>query len=38
VIRIPDAHGQVRITILLSPVWKAGGAVNSAEVKPLNQW
>ena len=37
-LRLPDARGNVRVAILLSPVWKGGKAVKSVELKPLSQW
>ena len=36
-LRIPDAEGNVRVAILLSPVWKKG-YVSSVQVKPLAEW
>ena len=36
-VRMPDAKGNVRVAILLSPKWEAGG-VRNVEVKPLSQW
>jgi hypothetical protein len=38
VIRLVKAEGNVRIAVLLSPVWPEGGPVGSADVKPLEEW
>jgi len=38
IVRLPDAKGNVRMAVLLSPVWKDGGDVNSAPLKPLAEW
>lgn len=38
VIRLPEAEGNVRVVVLLSPVWPDGEAVDSIDVKPLAQW
>ena len=36
-VRLPNAKGNLRLAILLSPDWKDGTVV-STEVKPLSQW
>jgi len=36
-VRLPDVKGNIRMAILLSPVWK-DGAVMTAELKPLTEW
>ena len=38
IVRLPDAKDNVRVAVLLSPVWKDGGDVNSAPLKPLVEW
>jgi len=37
IVRLPDVKGNIRLTILLSPVWKEG-AVMTTELKPLAEW
>jgi len=37
VVRLPNAKGNVRVAVLLSPVWKEG-YVSSVQIKPLEQW
>ncbi|MHC4229236.1 MAG: heparinase II/III domain-containing protein, partial [Planctomycetota bacterium] len=37
-LRLPEAKGNVRIAILLSPVWKGGDYISSIGVKPLAEW
>lgn len=37
-VRLPGARGDVRIAILLSPVWKDGKSVKQVEIKPLREW
>jgi hypothetical protein len=37
VVRLPNAKGNVRVAVLLSPVWKKG-YVSSVQIKPLEQW
>jgi hypothetical protein len=37
VMRLPNAKGNVRVAVLLSPVWKEG-YVSSVQTKPLTQW
>jgi hypothetical protein len=36
-LRLPNAEGNVRVAVLLSPVWKKGH-VSSVQVKPLAEW
>jgi hypothetical protein len=36
-LRLPDAEGNVRVAVLLSPVWKKG-YISSVGVKPLAEW
>jgi hypothetical protein len=36
--RLPQASGEVRVSILFSPAWKDGKAVDLAELKPLAGW
>jgi hypothetical protein len=36
-LRLPNAQGNVRLAILLSPNWEAGG-VRTVELKPFSQW
>ena len=36
-VRIPDCSGDVRVAVLLSPVWKDGD-LSSAAIKPLTEW
>jgi len=38
VVRLPEASGDVRISVLLSPVWQDGRVVRTAEVKSLKTW
>ncbi len=38
VVKLSHASGQVRIAVLFSPVWKAEGSVEEAEVRPLAHW
>jgi hypothetical protein len=38
IVRLPNAKDSVRVAVLLSPVWKDGRAVSSAELHPLAQW
>jgi hypothetical protein len=38
IVRLPEAKGSVRLAVLLSPAWKDGGAVKTAEMKPLEKW
>ena len=38
VLRVPDAKGSVQVAVLLSPKWKEGQVVKSAQVKPLVEW
>jgi hypothetical protein len=37
-VRLPNAKDNVRVAVLLSPVWKDGKDVSSAEIQPLAQW
>ncbi|MHC4572471.1 MAG: heparinase II/III domain-containing protein [Planctomycetota bacterium] len=37
IVRLPDVKGNIRLAILLSPVWK-DGTVMTAELKPLAEW
>jgi hypothetical protein len=36
-VKLPEAKGNIRMAILLSPVWK-DGPVMTAELKPLTEW
>jgi hypothetical protein len=36
-LRLPNAQGNVRLAILLSPTWETGG-VRTVELKPFSQW
>ncbi len=38
VLRLPEAKGNVRIAILLSPAWSDGNVVKTLQVKPLAEW
>jgi len=38
ILRLDDAKDNVRVAILLSPVWKDGRHVSSARLKPLEEW
>jgi len=38
ILRLDDAKDNVRVAILLSPVWKDGRHVSSARLKPLAEW
>jgi hypothetical protein len=38
IVRLPDAQGDVRVAILLSPVWKDKDVVTKVQIKPLAQW
>ena len=38
IIRLPNAKGNVRVAILLSPVWKDKEIVTKVPIKPLTQW
>jgi len=37
-LRLPEAKGNVRLAILLSPVWGDGNVVKTLQVKPLAEW
>jgi len=38
ILRLDDAKDNVRVAILLSPVWKGGRYKSSVELKPLAEW
>ena len=38
VVRLPQASGDIRIAVLLSPVWPDGKVVETVEIKPLADW
>jgi hypothetical protein len=38
ILRLDNAKDNVRVAILLSPVWKGGRYTSSAELKPLAEW
>jgi hypothetical protein len=38
IIRLPNAKGNVRVAVLLSPVWKDKEVVTKVQVEPLTQW
>ncbi|MHC4157459.1 MAG: glucuronyl esterase domain-containing protein [Planctomycetota bacterium] len=38
VVRLPQAKGDVRVAVLLSPVWKDKRVVETVELKPLQDW
>jgi len=38
VVRLSGAKGNVRVAVLLSPAWKEGNVVKTAEVIPLEEW
>lgn len=38
VIRLPKAEGDVRVAVLLSPVWPDGESISNADVGPLAEW
>ncbi|KPL24380.1 MAG: hypothetical protein AMJ75_03890, partial [Phycisphaerae bacterium SM1_79] len=38
VVRLSEAKGNVRVAVLLSPAWKEGNVVKTAEVIPLEEW
>jgi hypothetical protein len=38
VVRLPQAKGNVRLAVLLSPVWKNGDVVKTTKLKPLAEW
>jgi hypothetical protein len=38
VARLPQANGNVRVAVLLSPVWEADNFVKGAPLKPLMKW
>jgi len=37
-VRLPQASGDVRVSVLFSPAWKDGKIVESADLKPLASW
>ena len=37
-LRLADAKDNVRVAVLLSPVWKAGRYTSSVELRPLAEW
>ena len=37
-VRLPQARGNVRVAVLLSPVWADGDGVRTAEIKPVKSW
>jgi hypothetical protein len=37
-VRLPQASGDVRISVLFSPMWKDGKTVDVTEIKPLASW
>ncbi len=38
IVRLPNANGNVRVAVLLSPVWKDKEVVAKVPIKPLTQW
>jgi hypothetical protein len=38
IVRLDDAKGNVRVAILLSPVWKGGRYISSVGLRPLAEW
>ncbi|MHC4173601.1 MAG: heparinase II/III domain-containing protein [Planctomycetota bacterium] len=38
VVRLPKAEGNVRVAILLSPVWKGGRYLSHTQAIPLEEW
>jgi len=38
IVRLPKAEGNVRVAVLLSPVWKDKEIVTEVPIKPLTQW
>ncbi len=38
IVRLPNAKGNVRVAVLLSPVWKDKEVVTKVPIKPLTQW
>jgi hypothetical protein len=37
-VRLPNSKDNVRVAVLLSPVWKDGREVSKVELQPLAQW
>jgi len=38
IVQLDDVKGNVRVSILLSPVWKDGHYISSVELRPLAEW
>ncbi len=38
IVRLPNATDNLRVAILLSPVWKDGNFIKTVELKPLQEW
>ena len=38
ILRLDNAKGNVRVAILLSPIWKDGHYISSVGLKPLAEW
>jgi hypothetical protein len=38
ILRLDNAKGNLRVAILLSPVWKGGYYISSVDTKPLAEW
>jgi hypothetical protein len=38
IVRLDDAKGNIRVAILLSPVWKGGRYISSTGLRPLAEW
>jgi hypothetical protein len=38
IVRLPNAKGDVRVAVLLSPIWKDKEIVTKGPIKPLAQW
>ena len=38
IVRLDDAKGNVRVAVLLSPVWKEGRYTSSVELRSLAEW
>jgi hypothetical protein len=36
--RLPQASGEVRVSVLFSPMWKDGKTVDNVEIRPLASW
>ncbi len=37
-VRLPQASGDIRVSVLFSPTWEDGKTVDVAEIKPLANW